>query len=275
MAYLGTKELEDLLPGCIDQFKKERIDNVAYELCLGEEVYLTDSSTGKKEILDAKNSQVVIKPGQFALLLTDETATIPNDILAFISIKFSQKIKGLVNVSGFHVDPGFIGKIIFSVYNAGPATIVLDKGKPYFMIWFSKLTSSSTPYDGKHKNQQEITAEHINALKGELASPNALLEKIKGLETSITEKIKDVERKKMRNEWLLTILIGAIVTVFIKFYWDSKVDENGYQRGIREKNVILEVDSAVKKSNIDGLVNDKIDSILENRKLSNDTTRNK
>jgi hypothetical protein len=44
IAYLGTKELEELLPGCIDQFKKERIDNVAYELCLGEEVYLTDSS---------------------------------------------------------------------------------------------------------------------------------------------------------------------------------------------------------------------------------------
>jgi len=112
MAFLGKNELKLLLPNCIDNYSENRIDNVAYELCLGNEVYLTDSSSGKKDILDAKNSNVIIKPGQFALLLTQETIKIPTDILAFISIKFSQKIKGLVNISGFHVDPGFEGKII-------------------------------------------------------------------------------------------------------------------------------------------------------------------
>jgi dCTP deaminase len=156
MAFLGKKELEELLPSCIEGYDVKRIDNVAYELCLGNEVYLTDSTSGKKEILDDKNSQVVIKPGQFALLLTQETVKLPASVLAFISIKFSQKIKGLVNISGFHVDPGFNGKIIFSVYNAGPATIVLDKGEPYFMIWLSELTSDSDPYRGSHQNQVKM-----------------------------------------------------------------------------------------------------------------------
>ena len=262
MAFLGTAELKALLPTCIDKFNEARIDNVAYELCLGEEVYLTDSASGKKEILDAKNSQVVIKPGQFALLLTDEKLSIPNDILAFISIKFSQKIKGLVNVSGFHVDPGFVGKIIFSVYNAGPATIVLDKGKPYFMIWFSKLTSSSTPYTGKHKGQDQISAENINALKGELASPNILLERIKSNESLLKNFI-----------WAAGITIGLGITLSVKSLWDSSKFNEGYSIGIKEKRAKEEIDSTIKNYRIDSVVSSKIDSILKNRTIQNDTTK--
>ncbi|MHA4810210.1 dCTP deaminase domain-containing protein [Flavitalea flava] len=264
MAYLGTKELVELLPKCIDPFKSERIDNVAYGLSLGAEVYLTDSSTGKKEILDDGNSQVVIKPGQFALLLTGETVTIPNDILAFISIKFSQKIKGLVNVSGFHVDPGFVGKIIFSVYNAGPATIVLDKGEPYFMIWFSKLTSSSTPYAGKHKNQQGISADNISLLKGELASPNVLLERIKSNESLLTN-----------LKWAAGILIGIGITLSLNSLWNTSKFNEGYNIAIKEKRLTENIDSALRSYKIDSLVSFKIDSVLKTRIHQNDTTKSK
>ena len=244
-----------------------QIANAAYELCLGDEVYLTDSKTGKKEILDEKNSQVVIKPGQFALLLTDEIVTIPNDILAFISIKFGQKIKGLINVSGFHVDPGFTGKIIFSVYNAGPATIVLDKGSPYFMIWFSKLTSPSTPYDGKHNKQNSISAENISALKGELASPNSLLTQIKELNTKVDTKIDEVKGKKEYNKWVLQAIAVLLLGLWIKSCTDNDQLKKGYDYGINNRTVIEEV----KALNIDSIVLKRVDSIIKLR-LENDTT---
>lgn len=269
MAFLGKKELESLLPQWIEDYTKERIDNVAYELCLGNEVYLTDSSSGKKDILDAKNSNVIIKPGQFALLLTQETIKIPTNILAFISIKFSQKIKGLVNISGFHVDPGFEGKIIFSVYNAGPATIVLDRGKPYFMIWFSELKSASAPYSGKHKNQQEISAEQISALNGTLASPNALLTQIKDLEKKLDIKVEELKGKKEYNKWVLQIIAGLLLGLCVKFYSDNNSMKEGYQYGINQKTVQEEV----KKLSIDSTVSSKIDSILKNREIKNDNTR--
>jgi len=259
MAYLGTDELKVLLPTCIDKFNPERIDNVAYELSLGDEAYLTDSSSGKKEKLDDKNSQVVIKPGQFALLLTDEVVTIPTNILAFISIKFSQKIKGLINVSGFHVDPGFKGKIIFSVYNAGPATIVLDKGSPYFMMWFSQLTSDAVPYDGQHKGQMSISAENISALKGELASPNSLLERIKTNESKVTN-----------FSWAATLVIGLGITLTVKSCSDTSKFNEGYNAGLKEKIATQYIDSALAKTNIDKIVSFKIDSIF-NKRLKDDT----
>jgi dCTP deaminase len=251
MAFLGKIELESLLPSWIDAYKSERIDNVAYELCLGNEVYLTDSSSGKKEKLDDKNSQ-----------LTEETLKVPTNILAFISIKFGQKLKGLVNISGFHVDPGFEGKIIFSVYNAGPATIVLDKGKPYFMIWFSELKSHSEPYTGKHKNQYEISAEQISSLKGELASPNALLKQIQDLEKKVDIKTEELKGKKEYNKWVLQAIAALLLGLCIKFYTDNNALKEGYQYGLNQKTVQEEV----VKANIDSLVSAKIDSLLKYRK---------
>lgn len=267
MAYLGTKELKALLPNCIDKFDEYRIDNVAYELSLGNEVFLTDSKDGKREKLDEKNSQVVIKPGQFALLLTEEVVTIPDNILAFISIKFSQKIKGLINVSGFHVDPGFIGKIIFSVYNAGPATIVLDKGEPYFMIWFSELTSKSESYNGKHNGQNRISAENISALYGELASPSSLLTQIKELNTKVDIKIDEIKGKKDYNRWVLQAIAALLFGLLIKSYIDNHQLKKGYEYGINNKTVLEEV----KLLNIDSIVSEKVDS-LTNIKFQYDTT---
>ena len=63
---------------------------------------------------------------------TREEVRIPSNVLAFISIKASVKFDGLVNISGFHVDPGFHGRLKFSVYNAGSQPIFLQIGQPAF-----------------------------------------------------------------------------------------------------------------------------------------------
>lgn len=255
MAYLGTKDLEQLLPHCIDKFNKENIKSVAYELCLGDEVFVTNSKGEIKQILDEKNSQIVIKPGQFALLLTDEVITIPDDILAFISIKFSQKIKGLINVSGFHVDPGFNSKLIFSVFNAGPANIVLDKGSPYFLIWFSKLSTPSTPYKGKHKDQTSISGDMINNLNGELASPNILLERIRKNETKVTN-----------FAWAAGLIITIGFGFIAKSIFDTEKFNQGYIIGKKEKRIEKDVDSILKSSRIDSIISNKIESRFKEKK---------
>jgi dCTP deaminase len=54
-------------------------------------------------------------------------------------MKFGAKAKGLVNVSGFHVDPGYKGRLIFAVYNAGPLNFHVQYGERLFVIWFAEL----------------------------------------------------------------------------------------------------------------------------------------
>lgn len=243
MAFLGPTDLRTFLNNTIiSDYDPDRIEQAAYEMSLGTEVYTTDSSDGKVEVLSPTNKDVVINPGQFALLLTKETVTIPADKLAFISIKAKQKLKGLVNVSGFHVDPGFSGKLLFSVYNAGPSSITLRHDEPYFLIWFAELTNTVQTQDlydsssNHHQGQKGILPDYIDALKrGELASPGALVKKIDAVSAEFTEKLKELERKKLRNEYLLTLVIGLLVTLLIKFYWDSRAEESGYQKRVKEE----------------------------------------
>lgn len=160
-----------------------RLQPCSYELSLGNEVFLA----GEKKLvrLGDKIFDVTVRPGDFAILLTDEKVCIPNDLMGMISIKTTYKNMGLVNISGFHVDPGFEGKLTFSVYNAGPCEIILRYGDPIFIIFFAVLTepvSDSEKYRGEHGNQEKIESKDMNKLTGKPVSFFELESKLHRLE---------------------------------------------------------------------------------------------
>lgn len=205
-AELNASEAGDPDAPLIKGWKPERVKTASYELSLGDEVFVTSSKTGTRELLKARG-QVVIPPGQFALLLTEESIHLPTNAIAFISIKAGVKFRGLVNVSGFHVDPGFKGKLKFSVYNAGSESIVLTRGDPLFPIWFSHLFESqhdTKPYEGDHQNQQHITAADIMNMQGEVASPAALKSELDTLKSAVSQ-------WKVITIAILTGLLTAVV----------------------------------------------------------------
>lgn len=237
MAYLGTEKLKELIQnekviGPIPNLN--RISGGAFELSLGDEVFRTDSKDRKKEFLKQENEQITINPGQFALLLTKEIVKIPTNKIAFISIKAGIKLKGLINVSGFHVDPGFTGKLVFSVYNAGSSAISLLKSEPCFLIWFAELqllpgeTSNYATENHEHKNQDTIPPKYIDALlAGELASPNVLLEKI-------NDNYKILDSKANTRDYIYKTGLGILIVIAIKLLVDwgmySKGESDGYAK---------------------------------------------
>lgn len=235
MAFIGGQQLQSFLTrnSVITNnegqniFESNRIDQVAYQLSLGSEVFRTDNKDKKAEVLDDKHKYIDINPGQFCLLMTEEYINVPADKLAFISIKAKQKLKGLINVSGFHVDPGFKGKLLFSVYNAGPSVITLEYKKSYFLIWFADLEIELTTdylYNNKnnhHQGQSSIDPEYLSALKKEeMTSPNILLQRIKDTETEFTRKIDDKNRKILDNKYLHTVLIGLAAAILARILFE-------------------------------------------------------
>lgn len=184
MSFLTSQQIISQGRTWITNFSDTKVKSSSYELSLGNEVFITNEKLRTKKVLRA-DQQICIPAGQFALLITKESLSLPNDILGFISIKTSIKFQGLVNISGFHVDPGFHGKLIFSVYNAGSKGIAISEDKPIFVIWFSKLDSNDAkPYSdsNRHYNQQAISDENVNLIFGEIPSPNNLKKKIEKLE---------------------------------------------------------------------------------------------
>lgn len=138
-------------------------------LRLGPQVYI--SSEPFTTQLAGRADWVCIKPGDFALLLTEECVRLPPDVMAFISLRFGYKRKGLINVSGFHVDPTYYGRIIFSVFNAGPRDIVFRRGDHLFMMFCQRLESGIHEDCYRREWQTgnpvlEITSEDVNAICG-------------------------------------------------------------------------------------------------------------
>lgn len=96
-----TETMKVRLPNLIRPYRMERVKNCSYELSLGDQVFVTGEDKAKRRI--ARGTQITIPPGQFANLLTEETVRVPEDALGLISMKFTLKQPGLVNVSGFRV----------------------------------------------------------------------------------------------------------------------------------------------------------------------------
>jgi len=220
---LRTASLEGKI---IEPYDNAAVKYGAYELSLGSEAFLTSYDDNKKKTL-AEGEQVVIPPGQFGLLLTEEKISVPNNAIGFISIKAGIKFKGLVNVSGFHVDPGFSGKLKFSVYNAGSRDIVLQRKRRVFLLWLSDLDQPTQPYAGEHAYQSEITPEDVMQIAGKIASPGQLKndirdlaikfdKEIQTLQHKVDNKVQGLEHRVDTINWKLTAVL-SIATGLLAF----------------------------------------------------------
>jgi len=203
----------------ITPYVERQVAHCAYELQMGPEAFIT-SSDGKKKICLERGDPVVIPPGQFALLLTEEEISIPLDAIGFISMRFGIKRRGLINVSGFHVDPGYQGRLKFAVYNAGARDITVARGDCLFMIWFSALDQATDDgYVGKPDKMRSITSDDQNIMHGDVASPGEL-----------KKEIDQLSHFYGNNKWLLGVLIGVafgilVRLMFMSYFADLKSDD--------------------------------------------------
>jgi dCTP deaminase len=238
VAFWSGERLKDNvgLLGIVDPFDPGKIDCSAYTLTLGPESFVTPD-VGVAERENVKQSllapfelqlggemrhipggELVIPPGQFAYLLTEEFVRIPQCTMGFISLKFGVKGLGLINVSGFHVDPGFQGRLIFSVYNAGPSPIHLARGQDVFLLWIADLDRiSKEPYVKKIRRDPQV-----NIPLEMVAKANRSVYSLQQL----SQKLEDLDRELQffkRVVWVLATLLtagislGALILAGVRF----------------------------------------------------------
>lgn len=154
----------------LSNFSVKCVRQASYDLRLGEEVYIVGRPAPEK--LTDRHPFVSIPPGQFALLTTHEEVRIPETMLALISLRFSFKLQGLLNISGFHVDPTYQGKLLFAVQNVGPSDIRLKYAEPTFSIFFANLDGSGIgnprekQQDAEFKQLKGIRLQDVQSLGG-------------------------------------------------------------------------------------------------------------
>lgn len=219
MAFWRGETLLSRLPSLIEPFDTGAIDCAAYTLHVGSEVYVSPDrqipqpSRHTKQTLKSSEG-FTIPPGQFAFLMTDEHVSIPDTAIAFISIKARLKFSGLVNISGFHVDPGYTGKLLFSVLNAGPKSLHLQQGQALFLIWYADPDGPTT-YKKHEPGFSTIEPALVNGISGEIQSLQSLSEEYRSLEQRVERTLHDfgttVSGQRIRLNLFLVLTTGLTV----------------------------------------------------------------
>jgi dCTP deaminase len=204
--FWGELRLRQELPQLVTSgFDASRIEKASYRLRVGQEVYI--SPTGERG--DPRNKPkkrlktgdgFTIPAGQFGFLLTEESLRVPPDALAFISIRVTYKFRGLVNVSGFHVDPGFEGPLLFAVFNAGPGPVHLERGEECFVIFYATLSEPGL---------EEAKPSRYRTIPSELTGPLA-----NGLQSlaNFDARVSTLERDQSVIKWAAALIVGALIS---------------------------------------------------------------
>lgn len=233
--FWGSLRLKKELPTLISDYCDERIDHASYRLRVGPEVYV--SPTGEpgdprnKPKTQLSNGQGFTVPaGQFGFILTEEEVTVPSTAIAFISMRAGYKFRGLVNVSGFHVDPNYRGRLIFSIFNAGPGSVHLCRGEDCFLIFYADLDQSKE-FPVK-KGYNSIPSDLTGPIADGLQSFSGLLSKINENDTKLTNRVNNIEREQAVLKWAMALAIGALVTVGLRNCSFSRSQADQLRTGI-------------------------------------------
>jgi dCTP deaminase len=128
-------------------------------------------------------------------------------------MKTGFKGRGLVNVSGFHVDPGYSAPLRFAVFNAGPSTIGVKQGEDCFLIWYADLDREDREHaKGESQNRlysKGITSADVSALTGAVKTVSVL-----------ANKVHELEKTQLWMKYLIGLLgvVGVVVLGFMVFF---------------------------------------------------------
>ena len=210
--FLSKQEIETRFDEFIvEGGNRDFIREVSYDLCVGDEIYRSEEHLPEVLSLD-KQPCVLIKPGQFALIKTHEKVKVPKEYVGFISIRSEYKFQGLVNVSGFHVDPTFTGHLIFAVQNVGPNDIRLRYREPAFMMLWSVL---SKPYEPTPDSRKRTGYSNI---------PMNLMAQLGGSSITISELKAEVDRLNAQVKFFVGIgiaLLMAVIAVILRLIFQK------------------------------------------------------
>ncbi len=196
----------------VQGFDDKQVDTNAYNFRMGNCYFVTgegSSDDKQTKVFLTEGEPFLVPPGQFTYLLSKETFDLPANAMAYISMRTGIKFQGLINISGFHVDPGYKGKLIFAAYNASPSPIQICEGDAIFKIWFADLDRTSEEeflFDGN--GQSEISNNLIRGMSKEIYSLQSMAVKIRALEQKLDQNLAE-QKPIIAN---LTSLWSAIST---------------------------------------------------------------
>ena len=185
-----------------ETFDPDFVRQASYDLRLGADYFLVgDDYPGR---LDNDDSFLILRPGQFAFLTSFEILALPFNLLGFITLKSTYKNQGLINISGFHVDPTFNGRLRFAVQNIGPSDLRLRFKQDTFTIFFARVDAADPSEIGGARS-----------LLAEEGIPLSLIQHLGGSTITLAKLQRDLEEVKTRLLIYAPLAVAALVPLLL------------------------------------------------------------
>ncbi len=165
-------------------------------------------------VLKPRN-EFALELGHTVVVVTKEELNLPGNLAAFGFPPSRLSSRGLLMTNPGHVDPGYKGKLRFTVMNIATESITLREGDPIVSLLFFPLSDKATAdYSTRNNLSQPIkgpTQEKVNCLSMDFLDVSSRAE------AAATKVVKDAEfRAKI---WAIGApAVGAIATLAGAFF---------------------------------------------------------
>lgn len=133
------------------------------------EVQKALNSVMSDEIVLEEEQSFFLHPGELALAITEESVTLPANVVGWLDGRSSLARLGLmVHVTAHRIDPGWSGNIVLEFFNSGKLPLALKPKMKIGAISFEVLSGhAERPYnsrdDAKYRDQDGADASRISA----------------------------------------------------------------------------------------------------------------
>jgi len=200
----------------IDPYDSNRQQPCSYDARAGKEALV---SRNDSLINLSKVNSVTLQTGDFALIMTYESFTLPLDIAANIGMKSSLARRGLILLAGMQIDPGFDAHLRLGLYNSSGRPITIDYLDPICTVEFHRLAKPVEKGIGAFPDLREgRIPESDKAYLRELES-TSLSDLAKDMR-SLTQNMNTltIVAYKIMLPALIAIFVGVFVPLFLKLF---------------------------------------------------------
>ena len=204
----------------ITDFLDENFENASYDLSVDQIITVK----GKK------SNKLKIQPNGMAVVISQETVKIPNNIIghAFVKTRLSQK--GIMANNIGIIDPGYDGPLSTVLVNFGKEAYELKKGDIFLRITFSKFKKPKDNIDLKYGpfDRKEYVTDKRSAAMTYLG--HAFVD----IEENISKKVTSITSKMATNFGLWAAAFGLLFAA-VTFLFSIKDDDSQKIKNLQEQ----------------------------------------
>jgi len=226
--------IEGLNPNRVAGSKDDPVQPASVDLTIGG-IYIPGSKKGADGSAGHPITDESLGSGKTAVIETNEICHLPPNIGAIGFPPTSVSANGLLMTNPGHVDPGFHGKLSFTVINMGRKPYPLKVGGDIVTLLIFRLPDNArAPYDKRNPDEQGVTEARLDKLSHEF------------LDVSEKAKRAAKEAERTTRAWGLAapIIVGllTLVGVFITSSHAHDKDISNLQRDVKvlQENVKVE-----------------------------------